>query len=142
MRFVILENSARFLNNFSFKFKVHDDSVRKTNGLARLQVSHILRYSVFNCPRSRQLGSSFAKFAWYCFESSRVDNSSWLETEIVILLLCTQVSSGFDWSEEEQQSNKREHESDDESSDSEAETSAQVGRINSAIDVCLYIKKL
>jgi len=55
--------------------EVHDDSVHKTNGLTRLQVS-----------------------------------------------------SGFDWSEEQQQSNKREHESDEESSDSEAETSAQVAR--------------
>ena len=44
-------------------------------------------------------------------------------------LLCgTQLSSGFDWSEEGegQNNNKREHESDDESSSSETETSTQV----------------
>ena len=43
----------------------------------------------------------------------------------------SQLSSGFDWSEEgntgeKTQNNKREHEDDDESSDSETEVSEQV----------------
>lgn len=55
----------------------------------------------------------------------------------------SQLSSGFDWSEESKiegktQNNKREHEDDDESSDSETEVSEQVMRVqvNCAYDQC------
>ena len=55
-----------------------------------------------------------------------------------------QLSSGFDWSEENKiggktENNKREHEDDDESSDSETEVSEQVMRVqgNFAFDLAL-----
>ena len=61
-------------------------------------------------------------FEHFVFTSWLIGSFDWL--------LCTQLCSGFDWSEETagegQQNNKREHESDDESSDSETETSIQV----------------
>lgn len=56
----------------------------------------------------------------------------------------SQLSSGFDWSEESNgrktQNNKREHEDDDESSDSETEVSEQVMRVqgNCAFDLALH----